>query len=150
MSDFVTTATAPVAGAAVAATAEGQLAPDATVAPPALSSSVLLPKQVVAIAAHPTSTTPLIALAPFGLSGRLATLSWADVAQVASSGKRVEVFRSIGGQLDYRIRPVPPAPAAAAPGQSSAVRARAAQRIAPAAVKSMGRLRRRLSSRGCG
>lgn len=142
MSDFVTTATAPVAGAAVAATAGQQLAPAATVAAtvaaPALSSSVLLPKQVVAIAADPTSTTPLIALAPFALSGRLAVLSWADVAQVASSGKRVEVFRSIGGQLDYRIRPVPPAPAAAAPGQSSAVQARAAQRIVPAALKVNG------------
>ena len=106
-------------------------------APPALSSNVLLTKQVVALAADPKSNTPLIALAPFGLSDRLAALNWADVAQVASSGKRVEVFRSIGGQLDYRIRPV----RRLLPRRRPAVErrpARAAQRIAPGGWRSLG------------
>ena len=54
------------------------------------------------------------ALAPFPCSAHLASLTWGAVETIAAAGKRAEIYRSIGGALDYRVRP-----AAIAPGTGS-------------------------------
>ena len=67
------------------------------------ADSVTVPRAVV-LTDSAVATDPIIALSPFPQSARLMALTWATVAAVAASNKRLEVFRSIGGELDYRVR----------------------------------------------
>src|SRR4051812_16851464 len=53
-----------------------------------------------------TDGTPVVdeRVAPFPVGARLKRLTWDAVEAIADAGKRVEIYRSIGGDLDYRVR----------------------------------------------
>ncbi|MFI5069140.1 MAG: hypothetical protein ACHP9Z_34880, partial [Streptosporangiales bacterium] len=72
---------------------------------PVLTDYVAAPRAVV-LSDSGSPQNKLIALAPFALSVRLASLTWADVQVAAAAGKRIEVYRSVGGPLDYRVRDI--------------------------------------------
>jgi hypothetical protein len=72
---------------------------------PSLADSVLVPRAVV-LSDSTMGTNNVIALAPFDLTDRLAALTWAHVQAAAGADKQVEVYRSLGGLLDYRVRDI--------------------------------------------
>jgi hypothetical protein len=72
---------------------------------PSLADSVLVPRAVV-LSDSSLGQNNVIALAPFDLTDRLAALTWADVERAAGADKQVEVYRSLGGLLDYRVRDI--------------------------------------------
>jgi hypothetical protein len=72
---------------------------------PSLADSVSVPRSVV-LSDSTVGQDPVIALAPFELTGRLAALTWADVHNAAGAQKQIDVYRSIGGLLDYRVRDI--------------------------------------------
>lgn len=72
---------------------------------PVLTDYVAVPRAVV-LSDSGSAQDKLIALAPFALSARLASLTWADVQVAAAARKRIEVYRSVGGPLDYRVRDI--------------------------------------------
>jgi hypothetical protein len=74
---------------------------------PSVEDSLLVPASVLLNAN--AAGASVIRLAPFDRTDRLNALTWDDVALVAATSRRVEVYRSIGGQLDYRIRQAPAA-----------------------------------------
>lgn len=82
------------AGSAAASTAPG--------------ANVTVPRAVVASDSSGPANK-VIALAPFDLTPRLSALTWADVQTAAAAKKRIEVYRSVGGLLDYRVRDLSPA-----------------------------------------
>jgi hypothetical protein len=81
------------------ATSNAGVAPPATAAVPAVS----VPRSVVTSDSS-VATNAVVSLSPFDLAPRLAALTWAQVQTATAAGKRIEVFRSIGGLLDYRVR----------------------------------------------
>jgi hypothetical protein len=104
-------------------------APTSGVVPPAAATvpPVSVPRSVVTSDSS-IAANAVISLSPFDLAPRLAALSWGQVQAATAAGKRIEVFRSIGGLLDYRVRDVsqpisanPPSSAAHAVPQAVAV-----------------------------
>jgi hypothetical protein len=81
-------------------------------------NSITVPSAVV-LSDSSVLKNAVIALSPFDLTPRLQQLTWADVSNAVSAAKRVQVFRSTGGLLDYRVRDVAqvrlPSPTASGP-----------------------------------
>jgi hypothetical protein len=94
LSDFAGVIPAPGAAAALASSAA---------AAPAAGLSISVPASVVTSDSSVPSNN-VISLAPFDLTPRLSALTWAEVQTAAAADKRIEVYRSVGGLLDYRIR----------------------------------------------
>jgi hypothetical protein len=95
LSDFAGVIPAP--GAASPALASS------AAAAPAAGLSISVPASVVTSDSSVPSNN-VISLAPFDLTPRLSALTWAEVQTAAAADKRIEVYRSVGGLLDYRIR----------------------------------------------
>ena len=95
-------------------------APAAAVAPPAAASvpPVSVPRSVVTSDSS-VAANAVISLSPFDLAPRLAALTWEQVQAATAAGKRIEVFRSIGGLLDYRVRDVSQPVPANQPGSAA-------------------------------
>jgi hypothetical protein len=72
---------------------------------PDLAASVSAPRTVL-LSDSTVAQNSVIALAPFDQTARLAALTWSDVQAAAAAQKRIDMYRSIGGQLDYRVRDV--------------------------------------------
>lgn len=70
-------------------------------------------------------TDPVVLSAPYPLSARLASLTWPTIAAMAKTGKRAVIYRSGGGDLDYRVGPAVtiPSPQAEVAGLTGALRA---------------------------
>ena len=85
--------------------------------PPANASipPVSVPRSVV-LTDSSVAANAVISLSPFDLAPRLAALTWGQVQAATAAGKHVEVFRSIGGLLDYRVRDLSQADPAGQPG----------------------------------
>jgi len=66
----------------------------AAAAAPSLTASVSAPRAV------------LLSDSTVAQTDRLAALTWADVQAAGTAQKRLDIYRSIGGQLDYRVRDV--------------------------------------------
>lgn len=128
----------PAAAGSSTAPARGGVARAAsTTASVSLPASVVAPKSVVTSDSSKPAD-PVIALSPFDLSARLRALTWSDVAVAAADKKRVEIYRSVGGNLDYRVREVPAAaeaaPSATPPKTVTAQGGSTASAVAPVAV----------------
>lgn len=101
---------------------------------PAPGLGVTVPSAVVT-SDNSVPANAVIALAPFDLTPRLAALTWADVQTAAAATKRIEVYRSVGGLLDYRIRDLS-AVSAAGPTGTSAMATQPAVAVASRATVS--------------
>lgn len=93
----------------------------ASVATPA--DAVAAPQSVV-LTPSDDGDTPVVdeAVAPFPCSRRLTELTWKAVQAIAAAGKRVEIYRSMGGALDYRVREAPRPAVDAAPASLAAAK----------------------------
>jgi hypothetical protein len=97
--------TAPVGQAAAGQRALSSGPTASTPSAPSLSDSISTPRSVV-LSDSTVGTNAVIAIAPFDQSDRMAALTWEDVKVAAAASKQLDVYRSIGGQLDYRIRDI--------------------------------------------
>ena len=88
--------------------------------PVAPDLGVTVPRAVV-MTDNSVPSNPVIALAPFDLTPRLSALTWANVQTATAAKKRIEVYRSVGGLLDYRVRDLSQATPQLPTGSSAAV-----------------------------